>query len=78
MPLQLLISDLDGTIVETEDYHRQAYNKLFLELGLSVVWSKQDYVDRLKIMGGGKLKEIYSWMNAPSEGYTNLKMKCID
>ena len=34
MAMKLLISDLDGTILETEDYHRLAYNALFKELGL--------------------------------------------
>jgi beta-phosphoglucomutase-like phosphatase (HAD superfamily) len=33
MELELVISDLDGTIVETENYHRLAYNELFKELG---------------------------------------------
>ena len=54
--MKLLISDLDGTILETEDYHRLAYNKLFGELGLSQNWSKQDYMDRLQTMGGNKFR----------------------
>ena len=36
MTLELVISDLDGTILETEDYHRLAYNHLFKELSLEV------------------------------------------
>ena len=60
MSLKLIISDLDGTILETEDYHRRAYNELFNEIGLAVSWTRQDYMDRLKIMGGGKLKEVFS------------------
>ena len=49
--MKLLISDLDGTIVETEDYHRLAYNALFSKLGIPRSWSKQDYIDRLQTMG---------------------------
>jgi beta-phosphoglucomutase-like phosphatase (HAD superfamily) len=60
--MKLLISDLDGTIVETEDYHRLAYNALFKELGLSQNWSKQDYMDRLQTMGGNKFREVFSWL----------------
>ena len=58
--MKLLISDLDGTIVETEDYHRLAYNALFKDLGLSQNWSKQEYMDRLQTMGGHKFREVFS------------------
>ena len=73
MPLRLIISDLDGTIVETEDYHRRAYNVLFKEIGLQVSWSKQDYIDRLKVMGGEKLREVFAWLKPPQEEYLNFK-----
>ena len=73
MSLKLIISDLDGTILETEDYHRRAYNELFQEIGLAVTWSRQDYMDRLKIMGGGKLKEVFSWVDRPENEYGSFK-----
>ena len=73
MSLKLIISDLDGTILETEDYHRRAYNELFHEIGLAVSWSRQDYMDRLKIMGGGKLKEVFSWVDRPEKEYGSFK-----
>ena len=73
--MKLLISDLDGTIVETEDYHRLAYNALFKELGLSQNWSKQDYMDRLQTMGGNKFREVFSWLELPEEEYEETKNK---
>ena len=73
--MKLLISDLDGTIVETEDYHRLAYNALFKELGLSENWSKQDYMDRLQTMGGNKFREVFSWLGLPEEEYEETKTK---
>lgn len=73
MSLKLLISDLDGTILETEDYHRRAYNALFEELGLARRWSKEDYSDRLKTMGGEKFKEIFEWLDRPAEEYEATK-----
>jgi HAD superfamily hydrolase (TIGR01509 family) len=73
--MKLLISDLDGTIVETEDYHRLAYNALFKELGLSQNWSKQDYMDRLQTMGGNKFREVFSWLALPEEEYEETKTK---
>jgi beta-phosphoglucomutase-like phosphatase (HAD superfamily) len=76
--MKLLISDLDGTIVETEDYHRLAYNALFKELGLSQNWSKQDYMDRLQTMGGNKFREVFSWLTLPEEEYEATKTKLYD
>lgn len=73
MPLELVISDLDGTILETEDYHRRAYNVIFEELGLQQRWSKQDYSERLHTMGGGKFREVYGWLNRPEEDYEATK-----
>ena len=75
MEMKLLISDLDGTIVETEDYHRLAYNALFSELGLSRSWSKQNYIDRLQTMGGNKLREVFSWLELPEEEFEATKKK---
>jgi len=75
MTIELLISDLDGTILETEDYHRLAYNALFQELRLEKSWSKQDYIDRLQTMGGSKLEEVFSWMNLPDEKFKETKKK---
>ena len=75
MSLKLIISDLDGTILETEDYHRRAYNELFKEIGLAVTWSRQDYMDRLKIMGGGKLKEVFSWLDRSEKEYSSFKQE---
>jgi beta-phosphoglucomutase-like phosphatase (HAD superfamily) len=75
MCLELVISDLDGTILETEDYHRLAYNALFEELELGRHWSKQEYIDRLQTLGGNKIKEIFSWMNLPDEEYSLTKKK---
>ena len=73
--MKLLISDLDGTIVETEDYHRLAYNALFKGLGLSQNWSKQDYMNRLQTMGGNKFREVFSWLELPEEEYEETKTK---
>jgi len=73
--MKLLISDLDGTILETEDYHRLAYNALFKELGLPKNWSKQDYMDRLQTMGGNKFREVFSWLGLPEQEYEETKAK---
>lgn len=56
--LKGLIFDLDGVIADTEDLHRRAYNRIFKEQGIPVVWSKQDYRDRLVQTAGAKLAGI--------------------
>ena len=73
MPLELVISDLDGTIVETEDYHRRAYNVIFEELGLTQRWSKEDYGERLATMGGEKFREVFEWLDRPRESFEATK-----
>ncbi len=78
MTFSLLISDLDGTILETEDYHRRAYNLLFEKLDLAVVWTKQDYINRLAVMGGEKIREVFSWMNLPESRYLQVKKELYE
>jgi HAD superfamily hydrolase (TIGR01509 family) len=50
--LKALIFDVDGTLAETEDLHRQAFNRAFSELGLDWHWSPELYADLLTVMGG--------------------------
>ncbi len=50
--LKALIFDVDGTLAETEDLHRQAFNRAFQELGLDWNWSSEAYAELLRVMGG--------------------------
>ncbi len=50
--LNALIFDLDGTIADTEDVHRIAFNQAFAEQGLSWAWSPAEYARLLSISGG--------------------------
>ena len=52
MKLAALIFDLDGTIAETEEIHRQAFNHAFRQAGLSWYWSRLLYGDLLSVTGG--------------------------
>ena len=47
-----LIFDLDGTLADTEETHRQAFNAAFIELGLWWDWSAPLYTKLLAISGG--------------------------
>jgi len=52
MALQALIFDVDGTLAETEELHRAAFNQTFTEAGLDWFWSEDDYENLLKVTGG--------------------------
>ena len=52
MKLQGIIFDVDGTIADTEDIHRQAFNKAFSKFDLNWHWSKEKYHELLFISGG--------------------------
>jgi len=50
--LKALIFDVDGTLAETEDLHRQAFNLAFAEMDLPWTWAPAFYADLLRVMGG--------------------------
>ncbi len=52
MTLRALIFDVDGTLAETEEAHRAAFNQTFEAWGLGWHWSRDDYRQLLKTTGG--------------------------
>jgi HAD superfamily hydrolase (TIGR01509 family) len=52
MGIKALIFDVDGTIADTEETHRQAFNAAFLEFRLPYEWSREQYEVLLRISGG--------------------------
>ncbi|MDJ0823037.1 MAG: HAD family hydrolase [Paracoccaceae bacterium] len=52
MPPEALIFDVDGTLAETEELHRRAFNETFAEVGLDWHWSRADYRRLLSTTGG--------------------------
>jgi HAD superfamily hydrolase (TIGR01509 family) len=47
-----LIFDVDGTLAETEELHRSAFNEAFLQAGLDWHWGRRIYRDLLRVPGG--------------------------
>ena len=47
-----LIFDVDGTLAETEEVHREAFNAAFAKAGLDWCWSRAAYKELLQIAGG--------------------------
>jgi HAD superfamily hydrolase (TIGR01509 family) len=50
--LSALLFDVDGTLADTEETHRQAFNAAFLEFRLPYAWSRDEYEVLLRISGG--------------------------
>jgi HAD superfamily hydrolase (TIGR01509 family) len=47
-----LIFDIDGTLAETEELHRAAFNEAFVQVGLDWHWGRRIYRDLLRVAGG--------------------------
>jgi HAD superfamily hydrolase (TIGR01509 family) len=50
--LTTLLFDVDGTLAETEEIHRQAFNRSFKQAGLDWHWSQDLYAELLAVTGG--------------------------
>jgi len=59
MTLRALIFDVDGTLAETEEAHRAAFNSTFGAWGLDWNWSVKDYHQLLKTTGGKERMRTY-------------------
>ncbi|TCD13396.1 HAD-IA family hydrolase [Oricola cellulosilytica] len=60
MALRAVIFDVDGTLAETEELHRLAFNRTFEEAGLPWVWGRELYGRLLKVTGGRERLEVYA------------------
>lgn len=59
MTLQALIFDVDGTLANTEDGHRIAFNRAFSQQGLDWHWSIELYGELLAVSGGKERIKYY-------------------
>ena len=50
--MKALIFDVDGTLADTEDAHRQAFNDAFAKAGYDWNWDQKLYKHLLKVTGG--------------------------
>jgi len=60
MTVRALIFDVDGTLAETEELHRIAFNRAFAEAGLPWTWDRKLYGDLLKVAGGRERIEAHA------------------
>ncbi len=63
--LRALLFDVDGTLAETEEAHRAAFNQTFAEFGLPWSWDRTLYRELLKVSGGKERMRAYAEHHAP-------------
>ena len=63
--LQALLFDVDGTLADTEEVHRQAFNAAFSEAGLDWIWSHERYHELLSVTGGKERIRFYLDQDRP-------------
>jgi len=66
MTLEALIFDVDGTLADTEEAHRQAFNLAFRDHELDWHWSPARYLELLDVAGGReRLSHYLAELNLP-------------
>jgi len=63
--LQALLFDVDGTLADTEEVHRQAFNAAFSAADLDWVWSHELYHELLAVTGGKERIRFYLERDRP-------------
>ena len=58
--IQCLIFDFDGTLADTEEAHRNAFNKAFNSKKLNWHWDQHIYKKLLQVAGGKVQGKIFN------------------
>ena len=59
MSIEALVFDVDGTLADTEEVHRMAFNLAFGQLGLDWHWEQAEYRSLLSVTGGKERMNAY-------------------
>lgn len=73
--LRGLIFDVDGTLAETEEFHRIAFNDTFAQFNLNWTWDRDLYLDLLRVTGGKERILHYqrSYLHEPEMSVERVK-----
>lgn len=75
MGLRALIFDVDGTLAETEEAHRAAFNRTFAEAGHDWSWDVDTYRDLLRVTGGQQ--RIAHFLTTIGETATSVEIAAL-
>jgi HAD superfamily hydrolase (TIGR01509 family) len=71
--LKAIIFDVDGTLAETEELHRIAFNTAFVDNDLPWHWSREDYRKLLEVSGGKeRIRHFIETRNLPERELADL------
>jgi len=73
--LKAIIFDMDGTLADTEEIHRQAFNLAFTEFNLPWQWSPSEYKRLLAVSGGRERIRYYMDRHQPVVYQTGMALK---
>ena len=73
--IKALVFDVDGTLSETEELHRKAFNSTFKKMNLPWHWGKDLYGELLKVAGGKE--RIYFFQNSKIHHSSHITKKKI-
>lgn len=72
--LLALLFDVDGTLVDTEELHRAAFNDAFRQLSLGWDWDRDRYAELLAVSGGAERIAAYiDRLRVPAAEKTRLR-----
>ena len=63
--LRALIFDVDGTLADTEEFHRRAFNATFAAAGLNWWWNRSTYRELLRVAGGRQRMRAFAEREDP-------------
>ena len=63
-----IMFDVDGTMAETEEYHRRAFNEAFINFDLPWIWDVTTY-GRLLRIAGGRERIRHFWKSLPDDRF---------
>ena len=63
--LRALIFDVDGTLADTEEFHRRAFNAAFSAAGLNWWWNRATYRELLRVAGGRQRMRAFAELEDP-------------
>lgn len=70
--LRALIFDVDGTLADTEEAHREAFNQVFAQAGLPWCWDIPTYAQLLRVTGGKERIQHFAKSLADAPGPSML------
>jgi len=74
MSLRALLFDVDGTLADTEELHRQAFNEAFRHSALAWDWEPGLYAELLQVSGGAERIAAYiDRLRVPAAEKTRLR-----